>query len=39
MPDTKDVKYVKVTSPTGSVTSVPEEIVEKLLEAGYKKSK
>jgi hypothetical protein len=32
-------KTVKVTSPTGSVTEVPEGIVEALLDSGYSKSK
>ena len=34
-----DVKYVKVKSPAGSVTEVPEGIVDALLESGYRKSK
>ena len=33
------VKYVKLKSPFGSVTSVPEGIVDVLLESGYSKSK
>lgn len=32
-------KTVKVTSPTGAVTEVPEGIVTDLLASGYKKSK
>ena len=32
-------KTVKVTSPLGSVTEVPEGIVDALLESGYSKSK
>lgn len=32
-------KTVKVTSPTGAVTEVPEGIVEALLDSGYSKSK
>lgn len=34
-----EVKYVKVKSPTGAVTTVPESIVEALLAAGYTKTK
>lgn len=34
-----DVKYVKVKSPFGSVTEVPEGIVDSLLDSGYSKSK
>jgi len=33
------VKYVKVKSPAGGVTEVPEGIVEALLASGYSKSK
>jgi hypothetical protein len=33
------VKYVKVKSPTGTVTEVPEGILDALLESGYSKSK
>ena len=33
------VKYVKVKSPFGAVTEVPEGIVDALLESGYSKSK
>lgn len=33
------VKYVKVKSPAGSVSEVPEGIVDALLESGYSKSK
>jgi hypothetical protein len=33
------VKYVRVKSPVGSVSEVPEGIVEALLESGYSKSK
>lgn len=35
----EDVKYVKVQSPSGSVTEVPEGIVGALLDSGYSKSK
>ncbi|GAB3776761.1 hypothetical protein FB382_004401 [Nocardioides ginsengisegetis] len=34
-----DVQYVKVKSPTGDVTTVPEGILDALLESGYSKSK
>jgi len=33
------VKYVKVKSPSGAVTEVPEGIVDALLDSGYSKSK
>ena len=33
------VKYVKVKSPLGAVSEVPEGIVDALLESGYSKSK
>lgn len=36
--DDKSVKYVKVTSPLGSTTTVPDSIVEALLESGYKRA-
>lgn len=29
--------YVKLTSPTGSVTEVPESIADILIESGYSK--
>lgn len=32
-------KTVKVTSPAGTVTEVPEGIVDALLDSGYSKSK
>jgi hypothetical protein len=37
--DVETVKTVKVKSPHGAVTEVPEGIVEALLESGYSKSK
>ena len=37
--DVEQVKTVKVTSPAGAVTEVPEGIVDTLLESGYSKSK
>ena len=37
--DVKSPKSVKVTSPTGAVTEVPEGIVASLLDSGYSKSK
>jgi len=37
--DVSKVKYVKVKSPLGSVTEVPEGIVGALVESGYSKSK
>lgn len=37
--DVKSPKSVKVKSPLGYVTEVPEGIVEALLESGYSKSK
>jgi hypothetical protein len=37
--DVKSPKSVKVKSPFGSVTEVPEGIVDALLESGYSKSK
>ena len=37
--DVSKVKYVKVKSPAGSVTEVPEGIVGALVESGYSKSK
>lgn len=33
------VKTVKVTSPSGAVTEVPEGIVDALTDSGYSKSK
>lgn len=33
------VKTVKVKSPTGAVTEVPESIADALLDSGYSKSK
>lgn len=38
-PEVSTPKTVKVTSPSGSVTEVPEGIVETLLGSGYTKSK
>lgn len=35
----EDVDYVKVKSPTGTVTTVPASIAGALLESGYSKSK
>ena len=35
----QDAKSVKVKSPTGAVTEVPEALVDALLESGYSKSK
>jgi hypothetical protein len=32
-------KYVKVKSPAGDVTTVPEGIVDALVESGYSKTK
>jgi hypothetical protein len=37
--DAKSPKTVKVTSPLGQVTEVPEGIVDALLDSGYSKSK
>jgi hypothetical protein len=37
--DVEQPKTVKVTSPTGAVTEVPEGIVQSLLDSGYSKSK
>jgi hypothetical protein len=37
--DVEQPKTVKVKSPLGAVTEVPEGIVEALLESGYTKSK
>ncbi len=37
--EVEEVKTVKVTSPLGAVTEVPESIVEALLDSGYSKSK
>ena len=37
--DVSKVKYVKVKSPLGAVSEVPEGIVDALLESGYSKSK
>ena len=34
-----EVKTVKVKSPTGTVTEVPESILDALLDSGYSKSK
>lgn len=33
------VKYVKVKSPSGAVTEVPDSISQALLDSGYSKSK
>lgn len=35
----KDSGTVRVTSPTGFVTVVPESIVQSLLDSGYSKTK
>jgi hypothetical protein len=35
--ESADVKYVKVKSPAGDVTEVPEVLVDALLESGYTK--
>lgn len=35
---TADVKYVKVTSPAGTVTEVPESLVDALKDSGYSTS-
>ncbi len=37
--ESEDAKTVKVKSPLGHVTEVPESIVEALLDSGYSKSK
>ena len=37
--DVEQAKTVKVKSPFGAVTEVPEGIVEALLDSGYTKSK
>lgn len=37
--EVEKVKTVKVTSPLGAVTEVPESIVDALLDSGYSKSK
>ena len=37
--DVDSPKYVKVKSPSGAVTEVPEGIVDALLDSGYSKSK
>ena len=37
--DVKAPKATKVKSPAGSVTEVPESIVQALLDSGYSKSK
>lgn len=37
--DVKAPKYVKVTSPLGHESEVPESIVGVLLDSGYRKSK
>lgn len=37
--DVQEVKSVKVKSPFGAVTEVPEGIVDALLDSGYSKSK
>ena len=37
--DVESVKTVKVKSPTGAVTEVPESILDALLESGYSKAK
>lgn len=35
--EVKERKYTKVTSPSGHVTEVPDEILDSLLESGYSK--
>lgn len=35
--EVKERKYTKLTSPSGFVTEVPNEIVDALLESGYSK--
>ena len=37
--DIKGPKYVRVKSPAGFVSDVPEDIVESLVESGYSKTK
>lgn len=37
--DVKSPKYVRVTSPAGFVSDVPESIVQSLLDSGYSKAK
>jgi hypothetical protein len=37
--DVKSPKYVKVTSPAGFESEVPEGIVDSLLDSGYRKGK
>lgn len=37
--DVEPTKTVKVKSPTGAVTEVPEGIVDALLDSGYSKTK
>ena len=37
--DVEQVKTVKVKSPSGAVTEVPEGIVDALLDSGYSKTK
>lgn len=37
--EVEEVKTIKVKSPLGAVTEVPEGIVDALLESGYSKSK
>lgn len=34
----KDDGYTKVKSPSGAETTVPDSIVERLLESGYKRA-
>lgn len=36
--EVKERKYTKLKSPTGSVTEVPNEMVESLLISGYSKA-
>lgn len=36
--EVKDVKYVKVKSPTGFTSEVPESLVAALVQSGYSKS-
>lgn len=37
--DVEEPKTVKVKSPTGAVTEVPETILDALLDSGYSKTK
>jgi hypothetical protein len=39
MADVQEHKYVRLTSPSGAVTEVPEGIVDALVESGYSKKK